>query len=433
MKKVVWVMLLVLTICITGYAAPKKKVITYLSPETDPTSVAVDEAIIRDFEKAHPNVKVELAHANLEDVLPKLSAMLRAGTAPDLAFSSPRYVPALSDQGFLVQLDDVYKELGDIPRKFVTPTKTGKIYDIPASMESMLLYYRTDLFKKAEIKPPTTFTEWLEAAKALTKDTNGDGKIDQWGMSINGGIPENYFTFSSLLWANGGDYFDKNNHVTIDSPQAIEALNFWRKMAKYCPPGVANTRWSDEGIQFAKEMTAMIRYPGRILLNIDRYNPNFKPSNIGIVPTPVGPSGKKPIVKITINDFVVFKTSHNPAIAKKFIIFYMSDQQYLRFLTTAVPGHSLSVRSKWQNNKAYYDAPAIKRWKPVIKQSIDYAFKYGTDFQLRNSGKINPYFGLAVSDPTLTTQLNNFMAGQITAEQALKTVAKTWRERFNLK
>ncbi len=432
MKKVLFLsLIIVLVISLQSFAA--SNTITYLSPETDPSSVAVDNEIIKAFEKANPGVKVFLSHANLEDVLPKLASMLRSGSAPDVAFFSPRYVPALVEQGYLVPLDDVYKKLGDIPRKFVAPNKTGRVYDIPASMESMLLYYRKDLFEKAGIEPPTTFDEWLKAAKELTKDTNGDGKIDQWGMAINGGIPENYFTFSSILWANGGDYFDKNNNVTVDSPQAIEALEFWGKLAQYCPPGVANTRWSDEGIQFSKGMTAMIRYPGRILLNIDRYNPDMLHSSIGVVPTPVGPSGKKPVVKTTINDFVVFKTSKNSSLAKKFIAFYMSDKQYLKFLTTAVPGHSLPVRTSWQNNKEYYSVPAIQKWDRVVKKSMEYAFEYGTDFQFRNSGAINPYLGLAVSDPTLSTQVNNFMAGQVSAEQALKTVAKAWREIFNVK
>jgi ABC-type glycerol-3-phosphate transport system substrate-binding protein len=69
----------------------------------------------------------------LEDVLPKLSAMLRAGTAPDVAWLSPRYMTSLVEQKFLVPMDDVFKKLGDIPRRLVTPNKEGEIYDIPAA------------------------------------------------------------------------------------------------------------------------------------------------------------------------------------------------------------------------------------------------------------------------------------------------------------
>ena len=45
------------------------------------------------------------------------------------------------------------------------------------------MFYRTDLFEKAGLKPPTTVEEFVRVAKSLTADTNGDGKIDQWGFA----------------------------------------------------------------------------------------------------------------------------------------------------------------------------------------------------------------------------------------------------------
>jgi multiple sugar transport system substrate-binding protein len=434
MRKFLLVFSLVLAICLVSfsYAAPKTRKITYLTPETDPSSVATDNSIIKDFEKANPGVKVILTHANLEDVLPKLSAMLRSGTAPDVAYLSPRYVPDLVEQKFLSPMADVYKKLGDIPRRLVTPNKENKIYDIPAATESMVLYYRKDLFQKYGIQVPKTTDEWLEAAKALTLDTNGDGKIDQYGMALDGGPSDIYGCYMQFLWGMGGDAFDKKNRVTIDSPLAVDALKYVCEMAKYCPPGVTNTSMSDKAIMFAKGIVAMTKFPGRMMANIDRYNPELR-DKVAIAPAPVGLKAKEPLVKATINDFVVFKTTKNRTLAKKFVEFYMSDKEYFKFLTASVPGHSLPVRKKWLNNKAYFEYPAIKRWSNIVKESMNYAYEYGTDYQFRNGGVVNPYAGRAVSSPVFTNELSKAVSGQKSSEQALKTVAKSWREMFNIK
>jgi len=416
-------------LCLQGFA--NTVTITYLTPETDPTTVKVDNDIIKRFEEIHPDVKVNLQHANLEDVLPKLAAQLRAGTAPDIAFFSPRMVPGLAEQGFLLPLEDLFEDIGDIPRKFVTPTLDHKIYDIPIHVESQVLYYRKDRFEKAGIKPPTTFDEYLKAAKALTVDTDGDGKIDQYGVAILGGMPSNYFFFSAFLWANGADYFDENNNVVIDSPEAIEALEYYGKLAKFAPPGVVNTGNLEVAVQFAKGLVSMIRFPGRLLTTIDEYNPGLA-SKIDIVPIPVGPSENKPIDHACINSFIVFSGTKHPEIAKEFIKFYMSGEQYLEYLTASVPGHALPIRNSWIDNPEYFEFPAIKKHRDIIKKSMELAYKYGTDSQFRHD-TVNPYLGEALSMPDLSENLNKFLAGDLTAEQALKNVANAWRKRFGIK
>ncbi|TCL70041.1 carbohydrate ABC transporter substrate-binding protein (CUT1 family) [Hydrogenispora ethanolica] len=434
LKKMSLLGLLTLVLLLTAQTFAAPAVITFLSPETDPSSIKVDNSIIAAFEKSHPGVKVKLTHANLNDVLPKLSAMLRAGTAPDLAYSSPKFVPPLVDQGQLVTMDDVFKKLGDIPRKFVTVNSKGRIYDIPAAQEVRLLYYRKDLFTAAGIKPPTTFDQWLKAAKALTVDTNNDGKIDQYGISVTGAPPEVSYDFACLLWANGAELFDSKLRVAIDSPKAVEALEFLGKLKEFSPPGVANTTYKDVSVNFANGVAAMALYPGRMLLNIDRYNPGLAPK-VGIVPVPYGPGNesKKPLTHTAINNFIIFKTSKNVKAAKEFVTFYMQDKQYLAFLVGSAPGHSLPVRNGWLKNPDYFADPAIAKWKDLVKESMDYSFKYGTDFLFRHPGIVDPYVGRATADPTFSREMNRFISGESSAKQALTATGEAWREMFGIK
>lgn len=93
------------------------------------------------------------------------------------------------EEGHLLELTDLFNEIGDIPASYVTPTGSDAIYDIPCVMDSICLVYRTDLFEAAGLTPPTTWEEWLACAEKLTQDTNGDGVNDTFGMTMMGGIP----------------------------------------------------------------------------------------------------------------------------------------------------------------------------------------------------------------------------------------------------
>ena len=81
------------------------------------------------------------------------------------------------------------------------------LYFIPWTIGTMILSYQPELFVEAGIvdedgnaKPPDTWEEMLDAAKKLTVDTDGDGKIDRYGMGwyacrISDGITQQWLPF----------------------------------------------------------------------------------------------------------------------------------------------------------------------------------------------------------------------------------------------
>ena len=59
----------------------------------------------------------------------------------------------------------------------------------------------------------------MATAKALTKDTDGDGAIDQYGLGTEASI----FRLAPFIWQNGGDIVDdpdKPTRLTLDTPEA---------------------------------------------------------------------------------------------------------------------------------------------------------------------------------------------------------------------
>jgi multiple sugar transport system substrate-binding protein len=101
-------------------------------------------------------------------------------------------------------------------------------YALPLDVHPIGLYYNTRLFKEAgivdkigNVKPPRDLNEFLEAAQRITKDTNGDGRIDQWGF---------VFTWQRTNWLTIAGQFGANilspdgTKCTLDSPANIRAL-----------------------------------------------------------------------------------------------------------------------------------------------------------------------------------------------------------------
>ncbi|MBW1699327.1 MAG: sugar ABC transporter substrate-binding protein [Deltaproteobacteria bacterium] len=117
---------------------------------------------------------------------------------------------------------------------------------VPVNAITWLLMYRKDLYKKYGIPVPKTLAELEEAAKKLTLDTNGDGKIDIFGFAGRGKKTQAPASWGPLLYAFGGSWLTPDRKPAINSPQAIEALKYYKRMMRnYANPGAADNHWHD--------------------------------------------------------------------------------------------------------------------------------------------------------------------------------------------
>jgi multiple sugar transport system substrate-binding protein len=86
------------------------------------------------------------------------------------------------------------------------------------------------LFDAAGLDYPNnewTWDDFMEAARALTLDTDGDGTIDQWGFSNNSWPPPYIF-----VWQAGGELINADfTEVPIDSPEFLEGFDFYLSTA----------------------------------------------------------------------------------------------------------------------------------------------------------------------------------------------------------
>ncbi|NOX97545.1 MAG: extracellular solute-binding protein, partial [Nitrospirae bacterium] len=121
------------------------------------------------------------------------------------------------------------------------------------------IFYNKDMFKKAGLdpeKPPRNLEEFIKYGKKLTKDTDGDGKIDQWGFMNDIWSEGKVWLWESILVQNGGSLLNaEKTKAAFNNKAGVDALNImldFSRKDKIAPPGV-----SDAGAAFLARKVAM--------------------------------------------------------------------------------------------------------------------------------------------------------------------------------
>lgn len=226
MKKFLLISTLMLLLIVSVVSIGKSVTIRYWM--WDPSIKAKEQALISAFEKSHPNIKVELTTMEPKNYWPKLSAMSAAKSLPDVFNMSSGYVEGWSSAGLLYRLNDFVAQLDSskyFPKLLAVTTYNGNTYAFPFAWVTTVLYYNKDMFDEAGLAYPTddwTWFDFLNAAIRLTKDKNGDGKIDQWGYWFYG----RYAHVEPWIYQNGGRLLNEDKTRFDPDANAMETLKF---------------------------------------------------------------------------------------------------------------------------------------------------------------------------------------------------------------
>jgi multiple sugar transport system substrate-binding protein len=207
-----------------------------------PANREVLQKLVDKFNHNHPNIQVESVYVGLQDQqMPKILSAVVGNAPPDLLWYNSTISGQLIELGAIVPLDEqlanspVKSEID--PNLYASMEYKGQIWSVPFATNNLGLFYRPSLFKAAGITQlPRTWQELKEVAQKLTRDLNGDGKIDQYGMLLPLGKGEfTVFTWLPFMWSSGGELVSGDGQnaagvVLEDNQGAIAALQFWRDL-----------------------------------------------------------------------------------------------------------------------------------------------------------------------------------------------------------
>jgi multiple sugar transport system substrate-binding protein len=199
----------------------------------EPEELKAFRGVVSAFKKVEPEVTVKLIEASdRDDLLARLSTSFAGGSPPDRFLLNYRFYGQFAARGVLEPIEDrlndsdAFEEDDFYPQAMDAFRFDGKLICLPQNISSLVVYYNRDLFERAKVPEPKAGWSWddmVEKAIKLTRDTNGDGDIDQHGL----GVEPSIIRVAPFVWSNGGELVDDEDApttFTLETPEAIGAM-----------------------------------------------------------------------------------------------------------------------------------------------------------------------------------------------------------------
>ena len=221
LKKTLAVILMTACLLFTGFgckgqtaaqqAATKAANLEYWTVYDDVDQI---NALIKKYTATRPYIKVTVRQLRSDELYTRLVEALAEDKGPDIISVHVRDLPKF--QSKLATMPASYGDTTQVTQKNVigqeetivnTQTKSlptafqisneylqtvkkdviidGNVYGLPLSLDTMAIYYNKDLLDRAQVaEPPTTWTEFQDAVKKITKYNSETGKITQSGAAL---------------------------------------------------------------------------------------------------------------------------------------------------------------------------------------------------------------------------------------------------------
>ncbi|MFE7270252.1 ABC transporter substrate-binding protein [Streptomyces sp. NPDC057623] len=143
-------------------------------------SVEVNKELVKEWNAAHPDVKVEYVQGSWDSVHDQLLTSFEGGEAPDIIHDASDDLADFAYGGYLADLTDLLPRRlkSDIPRhSWDTATFDGRIYGVPFLQEPRVLIANAKWLKQAGVRVPTPEQPWSWAEfRKVTEQLSGDGR-----------------------------------------------------------------------------------------------------------------------------------------------------------------------------------------------------------------------------------------------------------------
>jgi multiple sugar transport system substrate-binding protein len=254
------------------------------------------------FQDYYPNMKVEFEWGiPWNDYWTVFLTQIAAGTPVEMAWQHDTRGHVLPEKGVIRALDDylaAFPPPGWPDRFYPTQVEAfrhkGKMYAIPWDFAPGGWYINVKMFEDAGVDIPTEKWTWddiLPAALKMTKDTNGDGVMDQWGVNLPTGASGVYWIVKSF----GGDYWDETiTKSMFGDPKTVQAFQYMADLMwkQKCMPSAALLSGMGFNTEFAFA-SGLIGMHYALNDTAARMNEAIGGKfEWSIAPTPTGPAGR---------------------------------------------------------------------------------------------------------------------------------------------
>lgn len=291
----------------------------------------------------------------------------------------------------------------------------GKTYGFPFTALTMYMWYRQDLlddpkeqagFKEKygyDLKPASNWEEYRDIAEWFTRPDEGF-----YGTALQGKRHEAlWYEWLNFLYSFGGDMMEVESGsecgpIIVNSPEAIESLEYYKSLMAYSPPDTLNYFWDDVmALMQQDKVYELIMWNDATYAVAEDESASKVAGKMGFDIIPQGKGGK--VGQVEGWTYLIPKYSKNKEAAYLFVQWMMEkDQQLNQHLNggaSARPDvYAEPEVQKISYSKASMDTNAVAIPKPTIPESPEL-----TDILVR--------------------ELSSYLSDAKTAKEALDTAA----------
>lgn len=342
---------------------------------------AVYERVAEEFMADNPGIRVQVIRDSTQ------AELILAGSSPDIIFSTIENFPSHHSTGIVLNLQpyvdrdnfdwqDFFPEILNPYRFDGESYGKGDIYGLPKETAVRAMFFNVDAFAAAGLARPDelaargdwTWDAFLEAARRLTLDRNGDGVPEVYGF----GEDTWYGRWMPWIWSNGGDVVDdpyRPTRSTMTSSATIEGMEFFASLGR--DHGVFRKAGGGDFRSGAVSMFANGRWevPGFRTITDFEWD---------VTPRPAGPAGRAQL--LTGSAFMISTQSKHPDEAWELLKYITGKrgQSLMTELGLLLPSRLSVARSDFlastppENNDVFLDeiqyakpGPMLPNWRDV--------------------------------------------------------------------
>jgi multiple sugar transport system substrate-binding protein len=331
---------LTIALCVTpslaGPADPPPVTIRVIG---DPVS-AVDglSSLARDFSD-ESGIAVVVEKAGFKDALEKATNDLNSkGGAYDIVLQEGTPLGEFADNNSIFTIDELEKISGKkadfesdlFPKAWHELSwYRGTRYGYPVVANTMYVIYRQDMigdpaektaFRKRygyELGAPQDWKQYRDLAEFFTRPDKGF-----YGTLLQGKRhPAVRFEWLNFAYSFGGGVMERQDAwqdgpIIINSPDTIEATDYYNSLKKFAPPGTANFTWDDAGGQMRNGHIFMCIMWSDAALHVEDPTISTVAGKVGFAALPAGKAGR--IAQVAGASYLVSRYSRHPKEAFQF-------------------------------------------------------------------------------------------------------------------
>jgi multiple sugar transport system substrate-binding protein len=322
----------------------EKTVVEFWTTDNEEERVNVYEDVAARFMAENPEIEVRIVPIEEAGVTQRMATALAANRPPDIIRMGVERVAAFAADEILDEdaAQAVIEAVGEddfraSPLQMVTNPATGNYAAIPYDGWIQAIWYREDVFEEAGLDAPISWEDINAACDTLP----GTGNL-LYALTLGTDPGQNYGhqVFEQVAMSNDAWPFDEDGNVTMNTPEMVEALEFYAGLQRCALPGPQYWRGAREAYQL--DQAGMLFYSTYIMDDLVEGSGlegggqveiavEDLPGNTGFAPMMEGPNGAASYGQLAT---VAIPKGADPA-AVDVAVWFLTDQNYIDVLALA--------------------------------------------------------------------------------------------------